>query len=47
MRRKATPWYIIIKLLKTNYKEKILKVVRDKHSMYREVIVKIIADSLY
>ena len=46
MRRKATPRHIIIKLLKTNYKEKILKVVRDKHPMYREVIVKIIADSL-
>ena len=41
-----TPRHIIIKLLKTNYKEKILKVVRDKHPMYREVIVKIIADSL-
>lgn len=46
MRRKGPPRPIIIKLLKTNYKEEILKVARDKDSMHREVIVKIKAGSL-
>lgn len=46
MRRKSPPRPNIIKFLKANYKEKILKVARDKDPMYREVIVKIIAGSL-
>lgn len=40
---KTTPRHTVIKLLKPNYKNKILKVVRDKHLMDSEIMVRVTA----